>query len=46
MSLDGSVLPLTCHTWMDYCDICIADAAKQSAATGIDTATCAEQCDM
>ena len=31
---------------MDYCDICIADAAKQSAATGIDTATCTEQCDM
>ena len=42
----GSVLPLTCHTWMDYCDICIVDAAKQSSATGIDTATCAEQCDM
>ena len=24
----------------------LADAAKQSAATGIDIATCAEQCDM
>ena len=31
---DGSVLPLTCHTWINYCDI--ADAAKQSTATGLD----------
>ena len=44
--LRGAHALLVLPGWIIVTYMYVADAAKQSPATGIDITTCAEQCDM